>query len=194
MVSTGISNLKNDQALIKGCAENDRIAQNQLYTIYAAQMMGVCLRYVRTREDAQDILQEGFVQVFKCIKQFKFKGPLEAWIKKIFINCALQKLREKENKYLFIEIDDATEIYRTSYTLSEEIDLKILIKCIQSLPLISRLVFNLYVFEGLKHKEIAQILKISEGTSKSNLFDARNNLKKQLQNLDYFSLKTAANE
>ena len=78
MVSTGISNLKNDQALIKGCAENDRIAQNQLYTIYAAQMMGVCLRYARTREDAQDILQEGFVQVFKCIKQFKFKGPLEA--------------------------------------------------------------------------------------------------------------------
>jgi RNA polymerase sigma factor (sigma-70 family) len=194
MVSTGIPNLKNDQALIKGCAENDRIAQNQLYTIYAAQMMGVCLRYARTREDAQDILQEGFVQVFKCIKQFKFKGPLEAWIKKIFINCALQKLREKENNYLFIEIDSAAEIYETSYTISEAIDLKILIKCVQSLPLISRLVFNLYVFEGFKHKEIAQILKISEGTSKSNLFDARNNLKKQLQNLDYFSLKAAANE
>ena len=194
MVSTGIPNLKNDQALIKGCAENDRIAQNQLYTKYAAQMMGVCLRYARTREDAQDILQEGFVQVFKCIKQFKFKGPLEAWIKRIFINCALQKLREKENNYLFIEIDRATEIYETSYTISEAIDVKILIKCIQNLPIISRLVFNLYVFEGLKHKEIAQILKISEGTSKSNLFDARNNLKKQLQNLDYFSLKTAANE
>ena len=73
-------------------------------------------------------------------------------------------------------------------------DLKILIKCIHDLPLISRLVFNLYVFEGLKHKEIAKILKISEGTSKSNLFDARNNLKKQLKTLDYFSLKTAANE
>ena len=194
MLSTGISNLKNDQALIKGCAENDRIAQNQLYTIYAAQMMSVCLLNARTREDAQDILQEGFVQVFKCIKQFKFKGPLEAWIKKIFINCALQKLREKENSYLFIEIDNATELYNRSYTITEQIDLKILIKCIQGLPLISRLVFNLYVFEGLKHKEIAQILEISEGTSKSNLFDARNNLKKQLQNLDYFSLKTAANE
>ena len=194
MVCTGIPNLKNDQALIKGCAENDRIAQNQLYTIYAAQMMGVCLRYARTREDARDILQEGFVQVFKNIKQFKFKGPLQAWIKRIFINCALQKLREKENKYLFIEIDSAAEIYEASYTISEGIDLKILIKCIQNLPLISRLVFNLYVFEGFKHKEIAQILKISEGTSKSNLFDARNHMKKQLQKLDYFSLKIAANE
>jgi RNA polymerase sigma factor (sigma-70 family) len=194
MLSTGISNLKNDQALIKGCVENDRIAQNQLYTIYAAQMMGVCLRYARTREDAQDILQEGFIRVFRCIERYKFKGPLEAWIKKIFINCSLQKLREKENNYSFIAIDSAIEIYKAPYSISEEIDLKILIKCIQNLPLISRLVFNLYVFEGLKHKEIARILKISEGTSKSNLFDARNNLKKQLQNLDYFSLKTAANE
>ena len=194
MLSTGISNLKDEKALIKGCVEGNRSFQNQLYRIYSARMMGICLRYAKTREDAEDILQEGFVQAFTCIKQFKFKGSLEAWLKKIFINCALQKLREKENKYLFIEIDDATEIYKTSYTLSEEIDLKILIKCIQGLPLISRLVFNLYVFEGLKHKEIAQILKISEGTSKSNLFDARNNLKKQLQNLDYFSLKSAANE
>jgi RNA polymerase sigma factor (sigma-70 family) len=194
MLPTGISNLENDQSLIKGCVENNRIAQNQLYTIYAAQMMGVCLRYARTREDAQDILQEGFIQVFKYIDRYKFKGPLEAWIKKIFINCALQKLREKENNYSFITIDSATEIYKTSYSIAEEIDLKILIRCIQNLPLISRLVFNLYVFEGLKHREIARTLKISEGTSKSNLFDARNNLKKQLQNLDHFSLKTAANE
>jgi RNA polymerase sigma-70 factor (ECF subfamily) len=194
MFSTGFSNLENDQSLIKGCAENNRIAQNHLYTTYAAQMMGICLRYARTREDAQDILQEGFVQVFKCIKQYKFKGPLEAWLKKIFINCALQKLREKENNYLFVPIDNDTEIYKNSYHISEEVDLKILIKCIQNLPLISRLVFNLYAFEGLKHREIAHILKITEGTSKSNLFDARNNLKKQLQNLDYFSLKTAANE
>lgn len=194
MFSTGNSNLKNEKALIKGCVEGDRSFQNHLYKIYSARMMGICLRYAKTREDAEDILQEGFVQAFTCIKQFKFKGPLEAWMKKIFINCALQKLRAKENKYLFIEIDAATEVYKTCYAIGEDIDLKILIKCIQELPLISRLVFNLYVFEGLKHKEIAQILKISEGTSKSNLFDARNNLKKQLQNLDYFSLKIAANE
>ena len=103
-------------------------------------------------------------------------------------------MREKENNYSFISIDSATEIYKISYSIAEEIDLKTLIKCIQNLPLIGRLVFNLYVFEGLKHKEIARILKISEGTSKSNLFDARTNLKKQLQSLDYFSLKTVANE
>jgi RNA polymerase sigma factor (sigma-70 family) len=194
MLFTGNSNLENYRALIKGCVENNRIAQNQLYTTYAAQMMGICLRYARTREDAKDILQEGFILVFKCIHQFKFSGPLDAWIKRIFINCALQKLRQKENNYLFIEIDTEAEIFQTSYSITEDIDLKTLIKCIQSLPLISRLVFNLYVFEGLRHKEIAHILKISEGTSKSNLFDARNSLKKQLQRLDYFSLKTAANE
>lgn len=194
MLFTGILNLENDRALIKGCVENDRIAQNQLYATYAAQMMGVCLRYARTREDAKDILQEGFIQIFKCIHQFKFNGSLHAWIKRIFINCALQKLRERENDYLFIEIDTATETSQTSYSITEHIDLKILIKCIQSLPLISRLVFNLYVFDGLKHKEIARILKISEGTSKSNLFDARNSLKKQLQRFDYFLLKPAANE
>ncbi len=147
MGSTGIPNLKNDQALIKGCEENDRIAQNQLYTIYAAQMMGVCLRYARTREDAQDILQEGFIQVFKYIKQYRFKGPLEAWLKKIFINCALQKLREKENNYLFVTIDNDTEIYKTSYSFTEEIDFKILIKCVQHLlHWLGRLMYLIYMY------------------------------------------------
>ena len=87
MLSTVISDLKNEQALIKGCKKNNRVYQNQLYTLYAEQMMGVCLRYAKTKQDAEDILQEGFIYVFKCINQFKFKGPLGAWIKKIFINC-----------------------------------------------------------------------------------------------------------
>lgn len=158
------SNLNNEKALIKGCVEGNRIYQSQLYKIYAAQMMGVCLRYVKTREDAEDILQDGFIQVFTCIKQFKFIGTLEAWIKKIFINCALQKLRGKENNYLFVDIEYVPELHTISYAATEEIDMKILIKCIQVLPLISRVVFNLYVFEGFKHKEIARMLNISEGT------------------------------
>ena len=113
-------------------------------------------------------------------------------MRKIFINCALQKLREKENNYLFIEIDNAPEI-NTGYTIAEEIDMKLLVKCIQNLPVISRLVFNLYVFEGFKHKEIAKMLKISEGTSKSNLFDARNNLRRQLKNHNLFFFENVAN-
>ncbi len=180
------SHLKNEKALIQGCISGNRIYQNQLYKIFAAQMMGVCMRYAKTREDAEDILQEGFIQVFTHIKQFKFTGTLDAWMRRIFINSALQKLRQKENNYLFIEMDCITEINKISYVPTEDIDIKMLIKCIQNLSLISRLVFNLYVFEGYKHKEIAGMLKISEGTSKSNLFDARSNLRKQLKNYNLF--------
>lgn len=190
---TDNQNLKNEEALIQGCINGDRIYQNQLYKAYAAQMMGICMRYAKTKEDAEDILQEGFMKVFKCIKQFKHTGTLEAWMKKIFINCALQKLRSKENAYLFIELDKAYEVCEIAGSITETIDMKILIKCIQNLPAISRLVFNLYVFEGFKHKEIAKMLKISEGTSKSNLFDARSNLKKQLNNYNFFLFEKVAN-
>jgi RNA polymerase sigma factor (sigma-70 family) len=193
MFRTGASNLKNERSLIKGCLEGNRVFQNQLYSIYAAKMMGVCLRYAKTKEDAEDILQEGFIQAFACIKQFKSNGTLEGWLRKIFVNCALQKLREKENNVLLIDIESLPETCNIACDAIEFIDAKLLLKCIQNLPAISRLVFNLYVFEGLKHKEIAQILKISEGTSKSNLFDARNNLKKQLKKIDYFFLENAAN-
>ena len=181
-------NLKSEKELIEGCIRNNRSCQNQLYNIYATRMMELCLRYARTREDAEDILQEGFVQVFISIKQFKFIGALDAWIKKIFINCALQKLRGKKNKYLLINIEHILETHAIRCTSTDEIDKKILLNCIQNLSLMSRLVFNLYAFEGFKHKEIAALLNISEGSSKSNLFDARSKLKKQLKEFD-FTLK-----
>ncbi len=185
--------LTDEKILVKGCVANDRVFQNHLYKIFAAKMMGICMRYAQTKEDAEDILQEGFIQVFACIKQFRFKGSLEAWMKRIFVNCALQKLRQKESKYPLISIHSLPEINSPFFFEADSIDLKNLIRCIQNLPLISRLVFNLYVFEGLKHKEIAQMLGISEGTSKSNLFDARQNLKKQLKGFNFFK-KIAANE
>ncbi|MEP6465383.1 MAG: sigma-70 family RNA polymerase sigma factor, partial [Parafilimonas sp.] len=119
--------MKNEEALIQGCIDGNRIYQNQLYKIYAAKMMGVCMRYAKTREDAKDILQEGFMQVFTHINQFKFNGTLQAWMIKIFIHCALQKLRAKENNYLFIEIDNAEDVQALTYTNTEEIDMKILI-------------------------------------------------------------------
>ena len=154
----------------------------------------LCMRYAKTKEDAEDILQEGFLQVFMSIKQVKTNGALEAWMRKIFINCALQKLRNKKNKSALIDIDSLPDSQMMSCKAEEDIDTKFLIRCIQNLPLISRLVFNLYVFEGFKHKEIAGMLKITEGTSKSNLFDARSNLKKQLKNYNLVFLENAANE
>ena len=194
MTETHHSNLEGNDALIKGCIRNDRVCQNQLYKQYSAKMLTLCMRYARTKEDAEDILQEGFVQVFTRIKQVKTTEALDAWIRRIFINCALQKLRDKKNWFSLIDIDSLPDTQIINCTAEEEIDVKFLISCIQSLPLISRLVFNLYVFEGFKHKEIARMLKISEGTSKSNLFDARSNLKKQLKKYNFFFLEIAANE
>lgn len=188
------SNLKSNEALIKGCIRGDRAWQNQLYKEYAAKMLMVCMRYVKTKEDAEDILQEGFLQVFTRIKQIKSFEALEAWMRRIFINTALQKLRDKKNRFSLVDIESLPDIQAISCTTEEEIDVKFLIKCIQNLPLVSRLVFNLYVFEGFKHREIAGMLKISEGTSKSNLFDARSNLKKQLRNYNFLFLEATANE
>jgi RNA polymerase sigma-70 factor (ECF subfamily) len=193
MFETDNSNLKSDEALIKGCVRGDRTYQNQLYKVYGARMLMLCMRYTKTKEDAEDILQEGFLQVFTNIKQVKIAETLEAWKRKLFINCALQKLRSKKNKYSLIDIDSLPEIHIINCTVEEEIDAKFLIRCIQNLPLISRLVFNLYVFEGFKHKDISKMLKISEGTSKSNLFDARNSLKKQLKNYYPLFLENVAN-
>jgi len=187
------TNLKSNEVLIKGCVKGYRAHQNQLYKEYSARMLMLCMRYAKTREDAEDILQEGFVQVFTNIKQVKTAGALEAWMRKIFINCALQKLRDKKNKHSLIDIDSLPDAHVINCTVEEEIDAKLLIRCIQNLPLIRRLVFKLYVFEGFKHKEIAKMLKISEGTSKSNLFDARSNLKKQLKNYNLLLLENALN-
>ncbi len=194
MSETHQSNLESNEALIKGCIRGDRACQNQLYKQHGARMMMLCMRYAKTREDAEDILQEGFLQVFTHIKQVKASEALEAWMRKIFINCALQKLRDKKNRFSLIDIDSLPDTQGINCTTEEDIDAKFLISCIQNLPLVSRLVFNLYVFEGFKHKEIAEMLKISEGTSKSNLFDARSNLKKQLKHYNLFFLENAANE
>ncbi len=194
MCETHNSNLKSNEALIQGCIRGDHACQNQLYKEHGARMLMLCMRYAKTKEDAEDILQEGFLQVFMRIKQVKASEALEAWMRKIFINCALQKLRDKKNRYSLIDIDSLPDTQIINCKAEEDIDAKFLIRCIQNLPLISRLVFNLYVFEGFKHKEIAGMLKISEGTSKSNLFDARSSLKKQLKNYNPVFLETVANE
>jgi RNA polymerase sigma factor (sigma-70 family) len=194
MCETYHSNLKSNEALIQGCIRHDRASQNQLYKEHSGRMLMLCMRYAKTKEDAEDILQEGFLQVFTRIKQVKSSEALEAWMRRIFINCALQKLRDKKNSYTLIDIDSLPDSKSISCNMEDDIDAKFLIRCIQHLPLISRLVFNLYVFEGFKHKEIAEMLKISEGTSKSNLFDARSNLKKQLKNYNVVFFENAANE
>jgi len=154
--------------------------QNKLYAQFAPSMFAICLRYSKNRQEAEDILQDGFIKVFTCLDQYKFKGPLKAWIRKIMINCALQKLRNKNLLYLVVQPDNIAEEFVDKSLIVDNINAKELILLVQDLPTMCRLIFNLYVFEGLKHREIAKLLNISEGTSKSNLHDARKLLQRKL--------------
>lgn len=155
--------------LIQGCINNDRHSQNQLYQKLAPSMMGVCMRYCKSREEAEESLQEGFIQVFNAIKQYRGEGAFEGWVRKIMVNTALQRLRSQSYlKAVTSHSENLPEAADKEYILPA-LSAKELLVIIQKLSPMYRAVFNLYVFEGLKHREIAQLLNISEGTSKSNL-------------------------
>jgi RNA polymerase sigma-70 factor (ECF subfamily) len=164
--------------LIHNCLKRQRHAQSQLYEQFAPAMLTVCMRYSKNKEEAEEILQEGFIKVFTFLHQYSFEGSFEGWVRKIMVNCALQRFRSKSQLHAVIDIDsNQLEIAATEIIIAQ-IGTKELLKMVQQLPPAYRMVFNLYVFEGMKHKEIAEHLGISEGTSKSNLFDARSILQK----------------
>jgi len=168
--------------LIEECIRGDRHAQNRLYKTFSAQMLRVCRKYTKEGKDAEDILQEGFVKVFRYLEQYQFKGSFEGWMKRIMVNTALQRYRARSRLFItshFCEELNGSVIQNDVLSKLAYLDL---IELIRSLPDSYRLVFNLYVIEGLKHKEIARELGISEGTSKSNLFDARNILQREIRN------------
>ncbi len=164
--------------IIKNCLRGNRESQTELYNLYAPVMFVVCQRYANSREDAEDILQEGFIKIFINLTQYRGEGSIEGWMRRIFINCALQRYRSQTSLHLIPlqEYHENTHFFDEKITM--EMGVKELICLVQLLPAASRMVFNLHVFEGMKHSEIAQQLGISEGTSKSNLFDARKQLQK----------------
>lgn len=171
--------MNTDEALIEGCVRNDRACQQALYSRYGRKMLMVCQRYARTAEDAEDILQEGFVKVFIHIATFKNESKLETWMTRIFINSALNHQRQK--LYLFPMVDvseislaQADDISLTGFHVEE------LLTMIRSLPDGCRIVFNLFAIEGYQHKEIASMLGVSEGTSKSQYNRAKMLLRTRL--------------
>ncbi|MEJ7740894.1 MAG: sigma-70 family RNA polymerase sigma factor [Chitinophagaceae bacterium] len=169
-----------EQLLINGCIEGNRAFQTELYDHYAPKMLGVCLRYAKNREEAEEILQEGFLRVFTYINKLRGTGSFEGWIRKIMVNCALLRYRNKAHLQPVIRLDSSVYDVESNIDIASNLDAKELLFLIQSLPAGYRIVFNLYVFEGYKHREIAAALGISEGTSKSNLHDARAFLQKAL--------------
>jgi RNA polymerase sigma factor (sigma-70 family) len=167
-----------DQLLINGCIAGDRSFQTKLYDLFAPKMLGVCLRYAKNREEAEEILHEGFLRVFTYINKFKGSGSFEGWVRKIMVNCALLRYRNKSYLQPVNRLDSSGYDTADTTDIESNFDAKELLSLVQSLPPAYRVVFNLYVFEGYKHREIAEALGISEGTSKSNLSDARAFLQK----------------
>lgn len=170
------------KTLIEGCVNGNRQSQNQLYSLLKQKMFVVCLRYSKNREEAEEILQEGFIKVFEFIDQYKFNGPFEGWVRKIMVNCALQKYRSKGQMHAVVNIDTTAVEQTGNEDIISQIGTKELLKMVQQLSPAYRTIFNLYVLEGMKHREIAAHLGISEGTSKSNLSDARAFLQKAVNN------------
>ncbi len=173
---------ESEDMLIKGCIEWDRSAQNRLYKLYSAKMFAVCFKYSSSREEAEDTFHEGFMKVFENIKNFKKEGSFEGWIRRIMVNSALEKYRKKSRLVVLVSIDDNHVDLNNHFVddILGKIEANDLMHLIQKLPPQYKMVFNLYEFEGLKHKEIADKLGISEGASKSNLSRARGILQKAI--------------
>lgn len=178
-----------DTEIIKRCIKGERFAQEELYNKYAFVMYGLCLRYCSDKDEAKDILQEGFIKVFTNIKKFRNKGSFEGWIKRIIIHTALDYFRKRQKTHLFIGNEDINELiiknnnniyYENDNDNDDTLNEKELLSIIQNLPDGYRTVFNLYAIEEYSHKEIAKMLNISESTSKTQLFKARNMLQKKL--------------
>lgn len=158
--------------LIQGSIRGDRRMQELLYKTYSPKMYGVCLRYSGDADDAQDILQEGFVKVFRNLERFRGDGSFEGWIRRIFVNTAIEHYRRKVNMYPVTENQENT-VEDKDWSALDRLAMKDLMEMIQQLSPGYRTVFNLYVVEGYTHKEIADMLGISEGTSKSQLARAK---------------------
>jgi len=162
----------NEKKLIQGCINEEHYAQKLLYDMYSPKMYYVCLRYARHELEAQDMLQDGFVKVFDKIASFKSNGSFEGWIRRIIVNTSLNHCRKRSFKQEQIGIED----YQDKVVDSKAISLlgeKELLALIQQLPDGYKMVFNLYVIEGYSHKEIGEMLEVTESTSRSQLAKAR---------------------
>ena len=165
--------LETEAQLIQDCLRNDRNAQRKLYNAYAGRMLVVCVRYVQNQTEAEDILQEAFIKIFQNLDKFRAESTLGAWIKRIVVNTAISQIRLQQH---FQNMDDV-QVYENQITNNqsgiEGIQFQELIEMIQKLPKGCQTVFNLFAIEGYKHYEIAELLNITEGTSKSQYSRAR---------------------
>ena len=182
-----VENKEELQEIVDGCIRGKRKFQKRLFEKYYGKMMAICYRYAKDSDEAQDMVQNGFIKVFKKLDVYNFEGSLEGWIRRIMVNTAIDQIRKnKRNPFLIEDVDRAQNVEEDVPFSTEEdefyskLKAKTAIKAISELSPAYRTVFNMYVIEGFTHKEIADYLGISEGTSKSNLAKAKQKLRAQL--------------
>jgi RNA polymerase sigma factor (sigma-70 family) len=166
--------------LIRECIAGSRNMQEELYRRFAPKMYAVCMRYANNADDAQDLLQEGFIKVYRNLEKFRAEGSFEGWVRRVFVNTSIEHFRRKHTLYSITEKEESV-IEDSDITALDNLAEKDIIGLIQELSPGYRTVFNMYVVEGYSHKEIGNILGISEGTSKSQLARAKAILQKKVK-------------
>lgn len=179
----------NEKDLIAACKKGNRKAEKLLWEQYSPLMFGVCRRYVKTLEDAEDILVEAFTKVFSNLDSFKGMGSFEGWIRRIVVNEALMFLRKRHNFHMVMEISKIE--VESQMTIEDELAAQDILNLLDQLPTGYRTVFNMYVLEGYKHREIAEVLGISINTSKSQLILAKKRLQALLEKSKYPGIERA---
>ncbi len=162
-----------EEALLKGCLNNDVIAQRELYDKYSPKMLAVCYRFAHNREDAEDMLQEGFIKVFLQIHTFESRGSFEGWIRRIIVHTCINILKKNKKFNESVDIINATGVQVRGDSVPAIIQAKQVVECIRLLPVGYKTVLNLYAVEGYSHREIASMLDIEESTSRSQFTRAK---------------------
>lgn len=162
-----------EEAMLKGCIRNNAAAQQELYSLYSPKMLSVCYRYAKSREDAEDMLQEGFIKIFTQISQFQNRGALEGWIRRVIVHTCINNLKKNKKFSESVDLIHASGAYIREEIIPSIVQAKQVVECIRTLPLGYRTVLNLYAIEGYSHGEIASMLDIEESTSRSQYTRAR---------------------
>ncbi len=172
-----------ESEIIKGCKKQDRQCQRLLYDLYAERLFGVCLRYLRDRQEAEDVYSEGMYKVLTKIKQYSGSGSLYGWMKRIMVNESLMRLRKK--KLQLQDIDDVSHLLEDDSYIEENLFAADIKAMMDELPTGYRTIINLYLIEGYKHREIAEMLGISINTSKSQLILAKKRMIQFLERMGH---------
>jgi RNA polymerase sigma-70 factor (ECF subfamily) len=162
-----------EEAILKGCLQNDPTAQRELYNRYSPKMLSVCYRFAHNREDAEDMLQEGFIKIFSQMHTFGNRGAFEGWIRRVIVHTCINILKKNKKFNESVDIIHATSVQVREESVPSIIQAKQIVECIRMLPIGYRTVLNLYAIEGYTHREIGAMLDIEESTSRSQYTRAK---------------------